>query len=389
MAIKPITVSQINGYVKRVLQTDPLLGNVSVIGEISNLKYHSTGHIYFTLKDATSKLSCFLPASVAAHLRYRLAEGMEITAFGYVAVFERGGSYSLNIRDIAVEGTGNLAAAFQALKEKLEEEGLFDPQFKKPLPEFPKQIVIVTSPTGAAVRDIIKVVRQRNDLVNVIVYPVLVQGPGAAAEIAAAISHVNERFPETDVIITGRGGGSAEELWAFNEEIVARAVFLSEIPVISAVGHETDFSISDFAADKRAATPTEAAVLAVPDVFELRRKADRLRKDLLQTGLLQKLDLLGWQLSSCKEQLARSLEQALTQKEHRIQKLRAALDELSPYSVLGRGYGVVLDAAGKTLTSVAKAAPGAALTVVLKDGKLLCTADAVLPREDEGRKETK
>ena len=160
MALKPITVSQINGYVKRVLQTDPLLGNVSVIGEISNLKYHSTGHVYFTLKDETSKLSCFLPSSVAARLHYRLAEGMEITAFGYVAVFERGGSYSLNIRDVAVEGTGNLAAAFHALKEKLEAEGLFDPQYKKPLPAFPKQVVVITSPTGAAVRDFIKVTSQ-------------------------------------------------------------------------------------------------------------------------------------------------------------------------------------------------------------------------------------
>ena len=388
MALKPITVSQINGYVKRVLQTDPLLGNVSVIGEISNLKYHSTGHIYFTLKDENSKLSCFLPSSVAARLHYQLAEGMEITAFGYVAVFERGGSYSLNIRDVAVEGTGNLAAAFHALKEKLEAEGLFDPQYKKPLPAFPKQVVIITSPTGAAVRDFIKVTGQRNDLVNIIVYPVLVQGPDAAADIAAAISHVNERFPETDVIVTGRGGGSAEELWAFNEEIVARAIFLSRIPVISAVGHETDFSISDFVADKRAATPTEAAVLAVPDTWELRRKADRLRTDLLQSGLLTYIELQDWKLETQKEQLLRAQEQRFRDAENRMQQNLAALNELSPISVLNRGYGLVLDAAGKSLSSVGQVQPGAPLTVVLKDGKLQVTANDILPMDLLGGKET-
>ncbi|HQC82431.1 MAG TPA: exodeoxyribonuclease VII large subunit, partial [Bacillota bacterium] len=208
MAIKPISVSQFNNYVKRVLQTDPLLGNVSVIGEISNLKYHGSGHVFFTLKDEQSKLSCFLPADQVPRLRYELTEGMLITATGYISVFERGGTYSLNIRDILVEGKGNLTIAFEALKAKLEKEGLFDPKYKKPIPTFPKKVVVITSETGAAIRDILKIIRQRNDVVHVILYPCLVQGPDAAADIAAAITEVNRLFPDTDVIIVGRGGGS-------------------------------------------------------------------------------------------------------------------------------------------------------------------------------------
>ena len=268
MAIKPVSVSQLNGYIKRILQTDPLLGNVSVVGEVSNLKYHGSGHVYFTLKDANSKISCFLPHDRAEALRYELSEGMEITASGYIYLYERGGSYSLNIRDIEVAGLGNLAIAFEKLKSKLEAEGLFDPAKKKAIPSFPEKIAVVTSETGAAVRDILKIIKNRNNYVDVLIYPVLVQGPAAAGEIAAAINHINEKWPDTDTIITGRGGGSMEELWAFNEEIVARAIYASAIPVISAVGHETDFTIADFVADRRAETPTAAAHMAVPDINE-------------------------------------------------------------------------------------------------------------------------
>ena len=265
MAVKPVKVSQLNGYIKRVLQSDPLLGNVSVIGEISNLKYHGSGHVYFTLKDEASKISCFLPYEYRKDLRYELSDGMEIIATGYIYLYERGGTYSLNVREIAVEGVGNLMAAFERLKDKLSKEGLFDENYKKPIPFFPRKIAVITSETGAAVRDIIKIIRSRNNIVDVLVYPCLVQGPGAAAEIADAIEAVNRLFPETDTIIVGRGGGSLEELWAFNEEIVARSIFASRIPVISAVGHETDFTIADFVADKRAETPTAAAQMAAPD----------------------------------------------------------------------------------------------------------------------------
>ena len=188
MAVKPVKVSQLNGYIKRVLLSDPLLGNVSVIGEISNLTFHSSGHIYFSLKDETSKLNCFLPSEQRRQLRYELAEGMEVIAAGYINVFERGGTYSLNIRDIEVEGAGNLSAAYNKLKSKLEKEGLFDEKYKKPIPVFPEQIAVITSETGAAVRDIIKIIKSRNDITNIIVYPCLVQGPDAAADIARAMS---------------------------------------------------------------------------------------------------------------------------------------------------------------------------------------------------------
>ena len=370
MAFKPVTVSQINGYVKRVLQSDPLLGSVSVIGEIANLKYHSSGHVYFSLKDAESKLSCFLPAGVASQLRYQLAEGMEITAHGYISVFERGGSYSLNIRDIEVQGTGNLAAAFEALKAKLQAEGLFDQNRKKTIPAFPHQLVLITSPTGAAVQDMIKVIRSRNRLVNIIVYPVLVQGPAAAGEIAAAIAHCNQRFPEADCIITGRGGGSQEELWAFNEECVARAIAASTIPVISAVGHEIDFSISDFAADLRAATPTEAAVLAVPDIEGLLAYAEQLKQNLYAAGLVQKLNLLIWKVKAARETMLRTLTDRIQEEQGRILQSKAALDELSPYKVLERGYHLAFDAEGKAVTSVEQAQPDSPLTLIFKDGTL-------------------
>ena len=266
MAVKPVKVSQLNGYIKRILQTDPILGNVSVVGEISNLKFHGSGHVYFSMKDEGSRLNCFLPSERAESLRYELSEGMEITASGYIYLYERGGSYSLNIRDIEVAGLGNLSIAFEKLKEKLGKEGLFDAEHKKEIPFFPEKIAVVTSESGAAIRDILKIIKNKNNYVDILIYPVLVQGPAAAGEIAEAICDINENCPDVDTIIVGRGGGAMEELWAFNEEIVARSIYNSNIPVISAVGHETDVTISDFVADRRAETPTAAANLAVPDL---------------------------------------------------------------------------------------------------------------------------
>ena len=198
MALKPVTVSQLNGYIKRILQTDPLLGNVSVIGEISNLKFHGSGHIYFSMKDAGSRLNCFLPADRVRELRYQLSEGMEITASGYIYLYERGGSYSLNIKDIQVSGLGNLSIAFEQLKAKLEKEGLFDPKYKKEIPFFPEKIAVITSESGAAIRDILKIIKKRNNYVDVLIVPVLVQGPAAAAQIADAVRMVNAQFPEVE-----------------------------------------------------------------------------------------------------------------------------------------------------------------------------------------------
>ncbi|HAF60503.1 MAG TPA: exodeoxyribonuclease VII large subunit [Clostridiales bacterium UBA9856] len=406
MAIKPISVSQFNNYVKRVLQTDPLLGNVSVIGEISNLKYHGSGHVFFTLKDEQSKLSCFLPADQVPRLRYELTEGMLITATGYISVFERGGTYSLNIRDILVEGKGNLTIAFEALKAKLEKEGLFDPKYKKPIPTFPKKVVVITSETGAAIRDILKIIRQRNDVVHVILYPCLVQGPDAAADIAAAITEVNRLFPDTDVIIVGRGGGSIEELWAFNEEVVVRSIFLSEIPVISAVGHETDFTLADYVADRRAATPTEAAQMAVPDTKELRiavknnvteilhtiqrrlqyyeLKTESYNMEALKNQISNRIQLAQMHVNGLAKDMFHMISDKLTEKMSTVEQLYAELQLSSPYSIMERGYGALVDVNGKLITSVEGLNKGDLLTVICKDGKIKCSIEEVR-RADYGR----
>ena len=406
MAIKPISVSQFNNYVKRVLQSDPLLGNVSVIGEISNLKYHGSGHVFFTLKDEQSKLSCFLPADQVPRLRYELTEGMLITATGYISVFERGGTYSLNIRDILVEGKGNLTIAFEALKAKLEKEGLFDPKYKKPIPAFPKKVVVVTSETGAVIRDILKIIRQRNDVVHVILYPCLVQGPDAAADIAAAITYVNRLFPDTDVIIAGRGGGSIEELWAFNEEVVIRSIFLSEIPVISAVGHETDFTLADYVADRRAATPTEAAQMAVPDTKELRiavknnvteilhtiqrrlqyyeLKTESYNMEALKTQISNRIQLAQMHVNGLAKDMFHMISDRLTEKMSTVEQLFAELQLSSPYSIMERGYGALVDVNGKLITSVEGLNKGDLLTVICKDGKIKCSIEEVR-RADYGR----
>lgn len=395
MAIKPIRVSQLNSYIRRILQSDPILGNVSVIGEISNLKYHGSGHVYFTLKDETSKINCFLPSDQLRHLRFELSDGMEVTAAGYISVYERGGYYSLNIRDVEVEGMGNLSIAFEKLKEKLSGEGLFDPGRKKPIPFFPRKVAVITSETGAAVRDIIKIIRSRNNIVHVLVYPCLVQGPAAAPDIVSAIDGVNEKFPETDVIIVGRGGGSMEELWAFNEETVARSISRSRIPVISAVGHETDFTIADFAADLRAETPTAAAQTAVPDVAAL-REFIRTTSGKMQERLLRRIRLLEYRMQahsmealSMKLQsrilqsqttadhlaqlLTTSMQGRIVKLEHRISQAMTRLEERNPSKILQMGYSMVLDALGQPISSIAKFSAGEDLTVVMKDGSMDCS----------------
>ena len=369
MGLKPIRVGQLNNYIGRVLKTDPILGNVSVIGEISNLKFHSSGHVYFSLKDETSKVNCFLAASNLERITCPMEEGMEIVASGYVSVYERGGYYSLNIRDIEVNGEGQLAIQFEKLKAKLEKEGIFAAENKKPLPEFPSRIAVVTSETGAAVRDIIRTIKNKNDYVDVLVYPVLVQGPAAAQDIANALQDINENHKDIDIIITGRGGGSMEELWAFNEEIVARAIFASEIPVISAVGHETDFTISDFTADLRAATPTAAAEMAVPDTGELKEYLSNMKKDLADS-LIRSIEIRKERLSALDpnafangistriayeqmnadriiESMADNLKHRIRSGRERIELLKALLDASDPKAILARGYSVVTDEAGR------------------------------------------
>lgn len=273
------SIKELNKYIRMKLETDIVLGDVWLRGEISNFTHHSSGHMYFTLKDEGSRLKCVMFASHNARLPFIPREGAKVLARGNISVFERDGNYQFYCQAMQPDGIGSLYLAFEQLKEKLEKEGLFSPSRKRPLPPYPKAIGVITSPTGAAVRDIITTLNRRYPLIPVYVYPVLVQGKGAAPDIVKAIQAMN-RYGEVDVLIVGRGGGSLEELWAFNEEAVARAIVGSAIPIISAVGHETDFTIADFAADLRAATPTAAAELAVPHIAELAQKLDRLKQRL-------------------------------------------------------------------------------------------------------------
>ncbi len=374
--MKPITVAQLNSYVKRVLSGDPVLSNVSVEGEISGVKYHPTG-VYFTLKDASSKLSCYISPSTSRNLTVELTDGLKAVAHGSVSVYERGGTYSLYIRDIEPAGVGALAEAFEKLKKKLEAEGLFDPAHKKPLPTFPKKVGVVTSPTGAAVSDIKKIITAKNDFVDILVYPVLVQGPGAPADIAAAIDYINANMTDVDVLIVGRGGGSIEELWAFNEEIVARSIYASEIPVISAVGHETDFTIADFVADRRAETPTAAANMAVPDTNELRMYLED-RKNLLLDNLKQNIASKEERIRLAGlDAMKREMLSKIAIYELKCKGCRETLSQLNPLGILGRGYAAMMDSSGKLISSADAVAAGDKVRARLKDGEISMTVDSV------------
>lgn len=375
MGLKPVKVSQLNSYIKRILQTDPILGNVSVSGEVSNLKFHGSGHVYFSLKDETSRLNCFLPADRVAQMSCALQEGMEVIASGYIYLYERGGSYSLNVTGLEAAGQGELAAAFEKLKQKLSAEGLFAPEHKKPIPAFPHKVAVVTSETGAAVRDILKIIQKKNDYVNILIYPVLVQGPGAPPQIAEAIRDLNENHPDVDTIITGRGGGSMEELWAFNEEIVARSIYESKIPVISAVGHETDFTIADFVADLRAETPTAAADAAVPDTRSLRDNLLMYRDDL-KRSLEHLLESRTRRLALCSmenferdirgriameqmraDHIIEQMKQLLLGKAQscssRLELLRETVEAADPQRILQKGYAIVTDGNGSVIRDMA------------------------------------
>ena len=367
MALKPITVTQLNHYISRVLTTDPLLGNLTVTGEISNLKYHSSGHLYFSISDENSKINCFFPAQYARGLHYELGDGLAVIIHGYLNVYKKGGTYTLFIRSIEIAGEGNLAMAFQMLKEKLDAEGLFDPAHKKPIPRFPRRIGIVTSNTGAAVRDIIKIIESRTSLTDMIVFPVLVQGSEAAADIAATIDMINRDFDDIDTLIVGRGGGSMEDLWAFNEEIVARAIYRSRIPVISAVGHEIDFTIADFVADRRAETPTAAAEMAVPNIRELMQRAESWQNSLM-ADLKKKVSYADLRAEKLFAEMRHVLQGRVNAYWHELESCRLLLDENHPYRVLRKGYAVLEDAAGRNLASIGDLRDGQSYRLKLKDG---------------------
>ena len=386
------TVSQINGYLKELLEADPLLQSLLIRGEISNYKRYPSGHHYFSLKDEKGSMRCVLFRGDAARLRFQPANGMSVLAFGRISVFPRDGQYQMYCTELIEDGRGALDLAFERLRRKLEEEGLFDPARKKHLPAWPGRIALVTSPAGAAVRDMIRILGARWPMVGVLVVPVRVQGEGAAEEIAAAIDQVNRR-EDIDLIITGRGGGSREDLWAFNEEAVARAISRSRIPVISAVGHEPDVTISDYVADVRAATPSNAAELAVPDQGQVRHRLGQLARRLaaaqrsrLTAGrkdLLRMMDSRAMRnpkapiedsrmlVDRAQERLAAALRDILKDGRGELARLSAGLDAMSPLKVLGRGYAIARGSRG-IVTRTDQAEVGQRLDVLLADGTLGC-----------------
>lgn len=368
-----ITVSQLNFYIKSLFDSDVNLSYVFLSGEISNFTNHyRTGHLYMTLKDANASVKAVMFRSSASRLKFVPENGMKVIVKGRVSVFERDGQYQVYIDDMQPDGAGALTIAFEQLKAKLQKQGLFDMEAKKPIPKFPRKIGVVTSPTGAAIQDIRNIVFRRFPSAEIILYPVLVQGDGAAQQITAAIEYFNQN-DLADVLIVGRGGGSIEDLWAFNEEIVAYAIYNSIIPVISAVGHETDFTISDFVADLRAPTPSAAAELAVPDKAELLSNLNFLIKHCNQamadilSGKRNELEYITssvylknplmlirqkqMQFDSVTSRIRNSALLTLAEEKTRFAKAASALDSLSPFKVLARGYSVVTDADGKIISA--------------------------------------
>ena len=397
-------VTEVNHLVKLLLDNEPMLANVAVRGELSNYKIYPSGHHYFTLKDPEGSLRCVMFKGSAMKLRFRPENGMKVVVTGRISVFPRDGAYQLYCNTLTPEGAGDLAVAFEQLKAKLQAEGLFEPEHKKPLPAYPERIAVITSAAGAAVHDMIRILRRRYPIAKVILLPVRVQGVEAPPEIVGAIRYAN-RWKVADLIITGRGGGSMEDLWAFNDERVARAIYESELPVISAVGHEPDVTIADYVADARASTPSNAAEIAVPDQEELRRwlggAEERLAQSELQRleRLRQKLDTLAgkhvmtdqlayvqdkrMELVHMQQRLGDLAGVCLGQKKQQFAALAASLDAMSPLKVLGRGYAMVQNENGQILKSYRDVEPGERVSVTLGEGGFSCTVEEALK---EGRR---
>jgi len=397
-----LTVSELNEHIKTVLDSDPVLRRVLVSGELSNYKIYPSGHHYFSLKDKDGALRCVMFRADAAKLRFRPENGMGVVCAGRVSVYSRDGAYQLYVSDIRPDGMGDLYVAYEQLKARLQSEGLFDPAHKKPIPPMPARIAVVTSGAGAAVRDIIRVLGKRWPLSKVLILPVRVQGAEAAAEIAGAIRYAN-RHELADLIITGRGGGSMEDLWAFNEEIVARAIYDSVIPVISAVGHEPDVTISDFVADLRAATPSNAAELAVPDQSDVmdrllderirlgqavHKKLDRLSlrlEDLASRQVMRSPDAFIQQrrmdLDRLSDRLLAAEKHVLAEKKHRYIRLTSALEAMSPLKVLSRGFSLTTDSTGRILRDAGQVSPGDRVHVRVERGGLDCIVEQRMEEE--------
>ncbi len=389
MEAKMATVSQINGYIKKILDHNIVLNNIWIKGEISNFKHHYSGHMYITLKDEGGVLKAVMFRSSAQSLTFEPSDGMKVLARGRISVYEASGSYQLYIEEMIPDGVGELYIAYEQLKKQLDEEGLFREEHKKPIPRFPKRIGVATATTGAAVRDIINVITRRYPMAEIIIYPTQVQGAGAAQSVKSAIEYFNATG-EVDTIIVGRGGGSIEDLWAFNEEITARAIFASKIPIISAVGHETDFTIADFVADLRAPTPSAAAEIAVPSVIELRNRisTDTSRISRSVAGRIESSRLLlkRFKMKTPKDRiddynlkldsLVRSMESSVKMKDMALKRQLAAaaskLDALSPLQTLARGYSIPTTDDGTVIRSVSDMKEGTEFTLRLKDGSCGC-----------------
>ena len=385
------SITQINEYIRSRMDADPMLANIAVRGEISNYKLYPSGHHYFTLKDESGALKCVMFKGNAFKLRFRPENGMKVIALGKISVFPRDGAYQLYVSAMTVDGIGDLHAAFEQMKAKLAAEGLFDPMHKKPLPKYPGVIGIITSSAGAAVHDMIRILRKRYPLTKVVLLPVRVQGVEAPPEIAAAIRYANYH-KLADLLIVGRGGGSIEDLWAFNDEIVARAIYDSEIPVISAVGHEPDVTISDFVADLRAATPSNAAELAVPDQDALRQTLDSI-SSAMATALnrqvksaKQHLNALSSSPALCSptgyldqkrkdtvllnNRLLSAHIRGIERKKRHFVELTAKIDAMSPLKVMTRGYSIAQLESGEVLKSVNQVRDDDRITIGVSDGKI-------------------
>lgn len=403
---KVYSVGQINTYIRNMFTQDFVLNRVSVRGEISNLKYHTSGHIYFTLKDASAAIACVMFAGARGGLAFRMSNGQQVVVDGAVNVYERDGKYQLYATKIRQDGAGELYEKFLELKEELEEMGMFAPEYKQPIPKFVRRLGVVTASTGAAIRDIINIATRRNPGIRIILYPAKVQGEGAAESVAAGLAALDALG--VDVIIVGRGGGSIEDLWAFNEETVARAIFSCHTPVISAVGHETDTTIADFVADLRAPTPSAAAELAVADVtawlqaldedaLQLQRIMQRMIKDarsrLRECELRmryakpqQRLMQQKQRLDEYEERLRRAMQSLLEQTRHQLALIEERLRRLSPYEKLESGYGCILTEDGRRIRSVSQVAPGEVVQIYLADGRMTARIQEVKETKIDGGK---
>ncbi len=397
-----VSPTQVAQYLKGVVEYDQFLSSIAVEGEISGYKKYPSGHHYFSLKDATGVLQCVMFKGDGDGLAFAPENGMRLVATGKITVYPRDGKYQMQVRGLKPQGVGDLHQAFEQLKAKLSAEGLFDPAHKKPLPVFPSRVALITSPAGAVVQDMIRILSGRFPLAEIRVIPVTVQGPGSAETMAAAIGWVN-LHQLADVIIVGRGGGSMEDLWSFNEEVLVRGVFASAIPVVSAVGHEPDVTLCDYVADVRAATPTHGAELVVPEHQALCQYLEKLSQEM--QGILRRqiqerrrhlgylaqapglmnprhiLEEKGQQLDRCREHLEQRMATLVSHCRHRCGVLAGQLHALSPLEVIVRGYAIPRTPSGQVLASVEEVSPGDALWLQLKDGKVHCTAQEILPQE--------